>query len=91
MKLETKMPALRALIAGAALLAAPVLTTVQAQSSRYDALATIPYNAGYPSKEDTQLLVDELLFQRAVQAYLWAQPKAFFDKNWKPDDVEKVK
>ena len=43
-------------------------------SSRYDALATVPLTEGYLSKQDTATLKDELLFQRAVQSYLWAQP-----------------
>jgi hypothetical protein len=51
-------------------LAAPAL----AQMSRYDELANMPFTEGYPSKEGIAALKDELLFQRAVQSYLWAQP-----------------
>jgi hypothetical protein len=45
-----------------------------AQSSRYEELSTLPLTEGYLSKADTAKLKDELLFQRAVQSYLWAQP-----------------
>lgn len=57
-----------------ALLALALAAPAQAQPSRYDGLATLPYDAGYMSKQDTRLLLDELAFQRAVQTYLWAQP-----------------
>jgi hypothetical protein len=40
----------------------------------YDQLANTPFPGGYPSKESIQQLKDELLFQRAVQCYLWALP-----------------
>ncbi len=49
-------------------------SAAQAQSSHYDDLATLPLKEGYLSKKDTATLKDELLFQRAVQSYLWAQP-----------------
>ena len=45
-----------------------------AQDSRYDQLANIPFPGGYPSKASVEQLKDELVFQRAVQSYLWAQP-----------------
>ena len=45
-----------------------------AQTSRYDELAELPLSNGYPSKEGMATLKDELLFQRAVQSYLWALP-----------------
>jgi hypothetical protein len=51
-------------------LVAPAL----AQVSRYDELANLPFTEGNPSKEGIAVLKDELLFQRAVQSYLWAQP-----------------
>ncbi|WP_447920221.1 DUF1254 domain-containing protein [Achromobacter aegrifaciens] len=43
-------------------------------SSRYDQLSRIPLQEGYLSKADSAALKDELLFQRAVQSYLWALP-----------------
>ena len=42
--------------------------------TRYDALAGLPFTAGYLAAKDTQMLLDELFFQRAVQTYIWAQP-----------------
>ena len=45
-----------------------------AQTSRYDELAELPFSNGYPSKEGITALKEELLFQRAVQTYLWALP-----------------
>jgi hypothetical protein len=44
------------------------------QHSHYEPLANRPFPGGYPSKESIQELKDELVFQRAVQCYLWALP-----------------
>jgi hypothetical protein len=49
-------------------------THALAESPRYDELANLPFEAGYPSKEGVAMLKDELLFQRAVQSYIWALP-----------------
>src|SRR6201981_199627 len=43
-------------------------------TSGSEKLADLPYKAGYLSNADTQALLDELYFQRAVQTYLWALP-----------------
>lgn len=43
-------------------------------ASRYETLANLPFDGGYPTEEGIQQLKDELLFQRATQAYLWAIP-----------------
>lgn len=45
-----------------------------AQETRFDKLANLPFPEGRPTKATTQTLRDELLFQRAVQTYLWALP-----------------
>lgn len=45
-----------------------------AQESRYDALVNAQFDKDYPTAATTKLLRDELLFQRAVQAYLWSLP-----------------
>jgi len=45
-----------------------------AQEPNFDKLANVPFNENYPTKETTQTLRDELLFQRATQVYLWALP-----------------
>ena len=38
----------------------------------------LDFPAGYPTDETVQRLYDELDFQRAVQAYLWALPMASY-------------
>jgi hypothetical protein len=49
-------------------------------------IGTLEYEAGYPTPATTQKLYDELDFQRAVQAYLWALPMASYgamaDAHW---------
>jgi len=45
-----------------------------AQSSRFDALAKLPFEQNRPTEQTAQTLKDELLFQRATQTYLWAMP-----------------
>src|ERR1700733_474200 len=42
--------------------------------SHYDRLADQPYIESYPLKADISSLKQELLFERGVQAYLWALP-----------------
>ena len=49
-------------------------TIAHAQSSRYEALANQPLAGGFLSKGAGAALMDELTFQRATQAYLWALP-----------------
>ena len=46
----------------------------QAQESRFDELANLPFKENRPTTETIQTLRDELLFQRATQTYLWALP-----------------
>jgi len=41
-------------------------------------IGELEYEAGYPTPETVQSLYDELDFQRAVQAYLWALPMASY-------------
>ncbi|MEV4204282.1 DUF1254 domain-containing protein [Nocardia salmonicida] len=40
----------------------------------YDELANAAFQGGFPTAQTTRSLRDELLFQRAVQSYLWALP-----------------
>jgi hypothetical protein len=49
-------------------------TTALAQQPRYNDLANLPFERGYPTGETARSLRDELLFQRGVQSYLWALP-----------------
>ena len=53
-----------------AVLAVPVIVQV----SRYEELANLPFKDGFLSKEGVAALKDELVFQRAVQFYIWALP-----------------
>jgi hypothetical protein len=48
--------------------------TAFAQSARWDELSKLPFKESYPTPEASARLYDELLFQRAVQVYLWALP-----------------
>jgi hypothetical protein len=49
-------------------------TSALAQTSRFDELASLPLDHNRPTAETAKTLKDELLFQRATQAYLWALP-----------------
>jgi hypothetical protein len=49
-------------------------TQALADTTRFDALANAPFVENRPSAETAQTLREELLFQRATQAYLWALP-----------------
>ncbi len=44
------------------------------QTDRFDDLADLPFEKGRPTEATARTLKDELLFQRAVQTYLWAMP-----------------
>lgn len=50
------------------------LAGVALAASRYEHLANLPFAGGYPTQEGIAQLKDELLFQRAVQSYIWALP-----------------
>ena len=59
----------------AILLATATMTTpALAQMGRYDALANSPVVENRPTPEAAKVLMDELLFQRGTQIYLWALP-----------------
>jgi len=45
-----------------------------AQESHYEQLANAPFPGGYPAKESVAPLENELYFQLASQAYIWALP-----------------
>ena len=49
-------------------------TVAKQQMSRYDQLATLPFEGNRPTTDTAQTLRDELFFQRATQTYLWAMP-----------------
>jgi hypothetical protein len=56
------------------LLLANAAIGAHAQSSHYEELANLPLENGFLSAEDSTTLADEVMFQRAVQTYLWALP-----------------
>lgn len=45
-----------------------------AEIARFEALSGLPFSENRPTPETVRTLRDELLFQRATQAYLWALP-----------------
>ena len=45
-----------------------------AQNPWWGQLANLPCPENYPTRQSSQVLLDELMFQRAVQVYLWALP-----------------
>ena len=56
--------------------AAPAQTNAPATGSR---LGNLVFEQGFPTEETTQKVFDELDYQRAVQAYLWAYPAVSFE------------
>src|SRR5271155_4321929 len=44
------------------------------QSNRFDSLANLPFEQNRPTPETAKTLMEELAFQQATQAYLWAMP-----------------
>ena len=70
-----KTTSIQKLIAVALVCALALTGTQLAQAeSRFDELANAPFVENRPTKATAQTLRDELLFQRATQAYLWALP-----------------
>jgi hypothetical protein len=64
------------------LLVAVCLLLMMAASGRAETMETrigkLSFTSGYPTEKTAQKLYDELDFQRAVQAYLWALPMASY-------------
>jgi len=51
-----------------------IVNPALAQNRWWDELANLPSPENYLTKQSSQVLLDELTFQRAVQVYLWALP-----------------
>ena len=49
-------------------------SAVSGELGRFEALSGLPFSENRPTQETARTLRDELLFQRATQAYLWALP-----------------
>lgn len=58
----------------AAFLALGLAGSALAEQARFNDLANLPFEQNRPTAETAQTLRDELLFQQATQAYLWAMP-----------------
>lgn len=66
------MSSLRATLT--ALAVAVSLSGVADAATRYEELANQPFENGFPTEATARSMIDELIFQRAVQAYLWSLP-----------------
>ena len=42
-------------------------------------IGTLTFERGFPTEETTRRVFDEIDYQRAVQAYLWAYPAVSFE------------
>ncbi|WGF88518.1 DUF1254 domain-containing protein [Marinivivus vitaminiproducens] len=61
------------IVAGTMLIAAGTEPSY-AQEDRFDSLANLPFERNRPTEQTTQVLMEELTFQRATQSYIWAIP-----------------
>jgi hypothetical protein len=52
----------------------PALGGTDSSGSRFDQLANMAFKENRPTENQSQILNDELIFQRATQIYLWAMP-----------------
>lgn|SRR5215213_622482 len=66
---------------------ASVATPADAAAHR-ETLTNLPFPGGYPAAEAAATLWDELLFQRAVQVYLWALPAMNLDAMRRAQESE---
>jgi hypothetical protein len=57
------------------------------RTSRWDDLSTLPFKESYPLPR----LRRGCMTNCSVGMRLYAPTQAFFDKQWKPDDIVKVK
>jgi hypothetical protein len=76
-----KIKHLKSSIASAVALALVVTAmTASAQTQTTDTrIGKLNFERGYPTKETTRKVFDEMDYQRAVQAYLWAYPAVSFE------------
>ena len=68
-------------VIAAALAGALAVTSAHAQTpdSVETRLGTLNFEQGFPTEETTRKVFDEMDYQRAVQAYLWAYPAVSFE------------
>jgi hypothetical protein len=58
----------------------PTPTQAQTTDTR---IGKLNFENGYPTEETARKLFDEMDYQRAVQAYLWAYPAVLFDVGFR--------
>src|SRR5262245_21592592 len=75
---EVSMTMKHVLLAGTAALALLVASSFGHAQSVDTRIGTIELQAGYPSRASVERLFDEMDFQRATQAYIWALPAVGF-------------
>jgi hypothetical protein len=63
--------------AGLALIVTPMTAGAQTQTTD-TRIGKLNFERGYPTEETTRKVFDEMDYQRAVQAYLWAYPVVSF-------------
>jgi len=80
MMMQTKHPktAIRG-VTGLALIVASVTVGAQTQTTTDTRIGALSFENGFPTEETTRKLFDEMDYQRAVQAYLWAYPAVSFE------------
>ena len=82
----------KALLTIAATALLTMVAIAGAQETQKTRIGELKFESGYPSKETTATLYDEMDFQRACQAYIWGIP-AVGILEWKHahDDIFKVR
>lgn len=78
-KSAIRSPLLLATVAAVTFAISQPRTLAQAQDNHWNKLTELKFPGGYPTKESSARLFDELDFQRAVQVYLWALPAMNID------------
>lgn len=66
------------IVAGLALIVTTMTAGAQTQTTD-TRIGTLSFENGYPTEETARKLYDEMDYQRAVQAYLWAYPAVSFE------------
>jgi hypothetical protein len=76
MEVDTMKRFRRRTVFFSALVSATIAATsmAQGQTNRFEALANLPFEQNRATPETAETLMEELTFQQATQAYLWAMP-----------------
>jgi hypothetical protein len=76
MKITHKQAVLAAALTSALTLTSAIAQTPDSVQTR---IGMLSFERGYPTPETTRKVFDEMDYQRAVQAYLWAYPAVSFE------------